>query len=403
MLKSTNFTRSRNTASFSARAPFTGLRSALLVWLSISTAGPAWRLVFAERTNRRRGSPDLAVVAIALMLALAPAVNAQSACDADIDADGVVGAPDIAELLSAWGSCADCRADLNGSGEVNAADLAGLLSFWGEICPHLPWATVLEFTPSPAIVTDSVLRSAIIATGYPWRVRDNGTGIEMLLVPLGTFDMGCSQGSIAHECYSHEQPVHPVTISSAFYLGRYEVTQGQWTSTMKTNPSYFQGLETRPVELVSWNTVQTFLALSALRLPSEAEWEFACRAGTTTPFHSGPGFENGSTDDDVLSLISWWRENAGFQTHAVGGKAANGFGLHDMLGNVSEWCADWYGAYSQDAQTDPEGPVSGNGRVLRGGSWFSAYSHDIRTSERTSYPPRNRNNWTGFRVARSPI
>jgi formylglycine-generating enzyme required for sulfatase activity len=240
-------------------------------------------------------------------------------------------------------------------------------------------------------------------------VRDNGTGIEMLLVPPGTFDMGCIQGSDSYGCNWWEQPVHTVTLTNAFYIGRYEVTQAQWQSKMGSNPSAFQGQAdspSRPVEQVSWNTIQGFLTATGLRLPTEAEWEYACRAGTTTPFHSGPGFPNGTTNDSLVVQIAWYSPccggDSGNQTHAVGSKVANALGVHDMLGNVWEWCNDWYADYPSTAQTNPAGPVSGSARILRGGSWHD-FTLNVRSSDRDNVSaPDYSYNVVGFRVARNP-
>ena len=333
----------------------------------------------------------------------------------DFGLEASVGGDDLAFLLSQWGSM-DAFADLSGNGFVGGDDLAILLSNWGPTpyaggnCNVPAWATVLTYFPDPAVVTNATLRSAIIATGYPWRVRDNGTGIEMLLVPPGTFDMGCIQGSNSYGCYSWEQPVHSVTLTNAYYIGRYEVTQAQWQAKMGSNPSYFQGQAdspSRPVEQVSWNTIQGFLSATGLRLPTEAEWEYACRAGTTTPFHSGPGFPNGTTNDNLVGEIAWYYYNTcsggdGCRTHAVGTKAANALGVHDMLGNVWEWCNDWDGGYSSAAQTNPAGPASGSFRVLRGGAWgYDANS--VRSSNRYGGAPGSATDFAGFRVARAPL
>jgi formylglycine-generating enzyme required for sulfatase activity len=328
----------------------------------------------------------------------------------DFGLEGSVGGDDLAFLLSLWAST-DPFADLSGDGFVGGDDLAILLSNWGETpyaggnCVTLTWATTLEYLPDPAIVTSATLRSAIIATGHPWRVRDNGTGIEMLLVPPGTFDMGCIQGSNSYGCFSFEQPVHTVTLTNAYYIGRYEVTQAQWTAKMGSNPSYFTGQAdspSRPVERVSWNTIQGFLSATGMRLPTEAEWEYACRAGTATPFHSGPGFPNGTTDDNLVSQIAWFNCNGGCNTYAVGTKAANALGLHDMLGNVWEWCGDWYGGYSSVAQTNPTGPGSGSYRVLRGGAWNYGTDY-VRSSGRSGHSPGSSSSYFGFRVARAPL
>ena len=263
------------------------------------------------------------------------------------------------------------------------------------------WATLVELIPDPAVVMDPALNAAITASGLAWRVRDTATQIEMLLVPAGTFTMGCT-ASKAWGCLGDENPTHSVTLTQAFYMGRYEVTQGQCVATMGSNPSYFQGASypdaaNRPVETVSWDTIQGYLSMTGMRLPSEAEWEYACRAGTTTAFN------NGSSDDATVGNIAWYNGNSGNQTHAVGGKAANALGLHDMSGNVWEWMNDRYGStyYSMSPSTNPLGPVFGMNLVLRGGSWYS-YTNLVRSSYRTYLTPDYLSHNFGFRVAKAP-
>ena len=257
------------------------------------------------------------------------------------------------------------------SGTKGTITVPGGFTYQSIVVPA--WATLVEAQPDPAVVTDPALRAAIEATGLAWRVRDTATQMEMMLIPPGSFQMGCIMGSNQYGCYSGEQPVHTVTLTNAFYIGRYEVTQSQWVARMGSNPSSFQGasaevpaaqVPNRPVERVSWNTIQGYLSATGMRLPTEAEWEYACRAGTQTPFY------NGSTDDGTVGALAWYSPNGGNQTRPVGGKAANGFGLHDMLGNVWEWVNDWYDWYPSSAQTNPMGPVNGSYRVIRGGSWI---------------------------------
>ncbi len=268
------------------------------------------------------------------------------------------------------------------------------------------WYIVLEQAPDASVVTNVTLRNAITASGMPWRVQDNWTGIEMLLVPGGTFTMGCS-ASTQYGCGSDESPTHQVTLTNAFYMGRYEVTQAQWTAKMGSNPSYFSGSDSpsRPVEQVSWNMIASgstsFMSLTGLRLPTEAEWEYAYRAGTTTAFHSYPAQPNGFNDDTLLGNIAWFGSNAGDQTHAVGGKLANGLGLHDMAGNVHEWCQDWYGPYSSERVTNPTGPSTGSYRLLRDGSCYS-YSDSCRASKREVSQAYWISKAYGFRVVRNP-
>jgi formylglycine-generating enzyme required for sulfatase activity len=225
--------------------------------------------------------------------------------------------------------------------------------------------------------------------------------MELMLIPPGTFQMGCIMGSDRYGCNEGELPVHQVTLTNPFYLGRYEVTQAQWVAKMGSNPSAFQGQPdsvSRPVEQVSWNRIQVYLGATGMRLPTEAEWEYACRAGTQTPFY------NGSTDDNTVGMLAWYSGNSGGQTHTVGGKAANGFGLYDMIGNVWEWVNDWFGGYPSSPQTNPAGPASNNNnyRVVRGGS-FNYGTDYVRAWSRTTESSSQSTFWFGFRAAKSPL
>ena len=268
----------------------------------------------------------------------------------------------------------------------------------------LSWATVLEQAPIAAVVPDAIVRAKIVASGYPWRVRDNSSGIEMLLIPSGTFTMGCSASNCCG-CNSLENPTHQVTLSKAFYLGKTEVTQAQWQAKMGSNPSNFKNYSnspSRPVENVSWNDIAGFNTATGLRLPSEAEWEYACRGGTTTAFHSMPGYPNGTNDDSLVVNIAWCQYNSlNSATDAVAGKAANALGMYDMSGNVWEWCNDWYGSYAAGNATDPTGPSSGSARVARGGDFLSS-SYSCRSSCRSNIDPDDRLFIVGFRVVRTP-
>ena len=217
--------------------------------------------------------------------------------------------------------------------------------------------------------------------------------------------MGCS-ASNSYACYPDESPTHQVTLTQAFYIGRYEVTQAQWTAKMGNNPSYFGGQPNNPVEQVSWNMIADtggFTSVTGLRLPTEAEWEYAYRAGTTTAFHSYPAQPTGFNDDTLLGNIAWFNSNPENQTHAVGGKLANGLGLHDMAGNVYECCQDWYDStyYASSPTTNPTGPATGSSRLLRGGSWHN-FSDSCRASRRLNFTPGSFYNGAGFRVARNP-
>jgi formylglycine-generating enzyme required for sulfatase activity len=149
------------------------------------------------------------------------------------------------------------------------------------------------------------------------------------------------------------------------------------------------------VEQVSWNTIQGYLSATGFRLPTEAEWEYACRAGTQTPFY------NGSTAEYTVQTLAWYSANSVTQTRPVGGKRANAFGFHDMLGNVREWVNDRYGVYTAVAQTNPTGPASSTTRVVRGGDWWGI-SWSLRSSIRDTSEPHDAFYLIGFRVARTP-
>ena len=228
-------------------------------------------------------------------------------------------------------------------------------------------------------------------------------GMEFVGIPPGEFLMG----STGRYAVVHEQPLTRVRISKGFYLGKYEVTQDEWQAVMGNNPSFHSSCGSCPVEQVSWEDAQAFIGrLNALsgggryRLPTEAEWEYAARAGTTTGTYAGD-IANPFGNNPVLNGIAWYAENSGGRTHPVGQKAPNGFGLYDMLGNVWEWVGDWYGDYPGRAVTDPVGPASGSERVLRGGSWGAGvYARSCRSASRLGFSPGSRFNSMGFRLLR---
>ena len=273
--------------------------------------------------------------------------NLVSACVCDLNQDQTVDSADLGTLLGSYGPCPEATpGDFNFDAVIDSSDLgtmlATMLENFGPCPSDLAWATVLQWNPDPDVVLDADVRAKIVASGFPWRVLDTGTGIELLLIPGGTFTMGCS-ASTSNGCFSSENPTHQVTLSKAFYLGKTEVTQAQWQAKMISNPSYFTSYSdspSRPVETVSWNDIAGFNTATGLRLPSEAEWEYAYRGGTTTAFHSMPGYPNGTNDDSLLGNIAWYSGNNGasgsstFGTRPVAGKAANAFGMYDMSGNV---------------------------------------------------------------------
>ena len=213
----------------------------------------------------------------------------------------------------------------------------------------------------------------------------NGIGIEMVIVKGGTFSMGSDDFG----------PIHSVTLS-VLNIGKTEVTQAQWKAVMGNNPSYFKG-DNLPVESVSWEDVQVFIGkLNAsgkiYRLPTEAEWEYAAQGGVGQEYA-------GTNTESSLGSYAWYSANSGSKTQPAGTKEPNQFGLYDMSGNVWEWCSDWYGSYSSSPQTNPKGPSSGSGRVLRGGSYINRASLS-RVSLRNDYNPGGRINLIGFRLVR---
>ena len=227
----------------------------------------------------------------------------------------------------------------------------------------------------------------------------------MVHVDGGTFTMGgtAEQGN---DVQVRERPIHQVTLSS-YSIGQTEVTQELWQSVMGSNPSYFTGDLKQPVEMVSWNDCQTFIAkLNELtgknfRLPTEAEWEYAARGGNK---HQGYKYSGSNNIDDV----AWYYDNSyapgysdlnlNFIIHAVGTKAPNELGIYDMSGSVHEYCWDWYGEYSSEAQTNPTGPSSGSLRVSRGGGKASKY-YSCRVSSRVYASPETNYSHTGLRLA----
>jgi formylglycine-generating enzyme required for sulfatase activity len=219
----------------------------------------------------------------------------------------------------------------------------------------------------------------------------NSIGMKFVWIPPGTFMMGSpkeEKGRLALETQ------HEVTLTKGFYMSIYTVTQEEWQAVMNNNPSYFKGEKNLPVENVSWEDCQEYIMnlrekdKNSYRLPTEAEWEYCCRARTTTPFHFG---ETISTEQ-----ANYIGGGNGKPT-PVGSFPANAFGLFDMHGNVFQWCQDWFDDYPQNAVTDPQGPEKGFGRVLRGGSWRSL-PQLCRSAHRHSYGPGSRLNNLGFRL-----
>jgi formylglycine-generating enzyme required for sulfatase activity len=237
--------------------------------------------------------------------------------------------------------------------------------------------------------------------------------LNMVAIAPGTFQMGSTAGN------SNEQPVRQVTLSTPFWMGKYEVTQAEYQSVVGNNPSSFQGANapnapSRPVERVSWNNAVAYCqALTAIeqaagrvpqgyqyRLPTEAEWEYCCRAGTTTEWNTGTSLS--TSQANFASALANGTYPSG-QTAVVGSYAPNAFGLHDMHGNVWEWCLDSYAVYAPGPATDPF-VTGGPNRVLRGGNWASSISAFIcRSASRATVTPSVSSNVFGFRVVLAPV
>ena len=231
--------------------------------------------------------------------------------------------------------------------------------------------------------------------------------MDFVLIPAGSFVMGSPPGE-KDRCDDESQ--YEVVLTKSFYMGKFPVTQAQYEAVMGVNPSHFHGeccadSANNPVELVSWDDAQEFckrLSKSAgkpVRLPTEAEWEYACRAGSNTAFCFGD-------DESKLGEYAWHYINSGGKTHPVGQKCPNAYGLHDMHGNVWEWCQDWYGNYlAQGAKAkpakNPTGPATGARRVLRGGSWGND-PWGCRSARRDGGGPDFRFYRIGFRVVVVP-
>jgi formylglycine-generating enzyme required for sulfatase activity len=236
--------------------------------------------------------------------------------------------------------------------------------------------------------------------------KDPVMGMEFVRVKDGCFQMGC--GFWSSDCMDSELPTHEVCLD-AFFMGRFEVTQKQWKEFMGVNPADVQKGDNYPVEMVSWDEANIFIDLLneknnnefTFRLPTEAEWEYACRSGGMLQKYCG---------GNDLEQVGWFRNNSELFTHPVGAKKPNGLGIYDMSGNVYEWVQDWHGFYPDvekqggkpRVMKNPKGPFAGALKVFRGGSWNN-YPQFCRSAQRSGSAPRNKGRLVGFRVVRDVI
>ena len=250
----------------------------------------------------------------------------------------------------------------------------------------------LDFVP----MGDGAVSSGRVATPSGRTYTVPSINYKMVYISPGTFMMGSPSNEPKRDS---DEKQHRFTLTKGFYIGITEVTQGQWRKIMGNNPSRFIR-DNLPVEMVSWNDCREFIRKlnskeggSKYRLPTEAEWEYACRAGSKTMFCFGDS-------DSRLGDYAWYSNNSSSKTHSVAQKKPNAWGLYDMQGNVREWCQDWYGDYPSGHVRDPEGPSSGSDRVERGGSW-SSDARPCRSANRYYFTPVVRSLLLGFRLARS--
>ncbi len=361
-----------------------------------------------SRVVRTEDVPDLGVSDTADVADVVDAVPSDDVADLDIsDTADVADVVDAADVVPS-----DDVADLDISGTADVADVL-------DAADVVPSGGVADLDISDtADVADAV--DAVDA------VEDTGTAPRgFVRIEPGMFTMGSPEGE---EGRDRDEIQHTVTLTRAFLLQSTEVTQGEYEAVMGENPSYFDACGPDcPVELVTWHNAidyanalsiaegldacydeagvviggATVYACEGYRLPTEAEWEYAARAGTTTATYRGNLSDAPliCSSHPNLDPIAWFCGNSDSRTRAVGTRSANAWGLHDMLGNVWEWTSDWYGVYSGDV-VDPEGPTSGSNRVLRGGSW-SSDAVFVRAASRRLFGPASGGSSYGFRLART--
>ncbi len=294
------------------------------------------------------------------------------------------------------GNCVLQYASVLGDGQTNWVTLVTDMTLTGATTNWLDYSGVGQ--------APRFYRAVAATSGAP----TNPNPALLVWINAGTFTMGSPASE--KDRYDWEGPQTVVTLTRGFWMSKYETTQAEYQSVMGSNPSSFTGDPQRPVEQVTWSDATNYCAkltererlagrLPAgyvYRLPMEAEWGYACRAGTTTRFSYGDDLSYTSLGD-----YAWYDSNSGGTTHPVGKKLPNAWGLYDMYGNVWEWCQDWYGTYPGGSVTDPRGPSTGSDRVIRGGCWVHDGGNG-RTARRFNFSPGFRGSILGFRSVLAP-
>ncbi len=297
-----------------------------------------------------------------------------------------------------WGSeswyCRSAFRDALGPYYMNVSRGFRLCRTYDETKPVAPTNTPM---PTPTKTPTPTLEIETITVDIP-DLPEGAKPLEMVFITAGTFMMGSPSSD---KDRGSDETQHQVTLTQDFYIGKYEVTQAQWEAVMGNNPSYFSEMPNNPVEQVSWNDCQEFITKlnqmgqGTFRLPTEAEWEYACRAGTTERFYWGD-----DPNDSQINDYAWYDGNSGYITKEVATKLPNRWGLFDMSGNVWEWCQDWYSDYPSTPVIDPVVTNSGIYRVLRGGCW-SYDARYCRSASRYGSDPDFGYYGSGFRICRT--
>jgi formylglycine-generating enzyme required for sulfatase activity len=356
--------------------------------------------------DKAEGVPEDVADFIVRMMAKDPAQRPQTWGDVAAFFDGVRGRMETGDLNDAGEmaqsqdeeeeeSAGAVRSGLLNTALISAGSIAAILLIASAV--YFGLGAYRETPPSWAEVSPDQVRAAREAGVPVAREIDLGNGqvLQMVLIPAGQFAMGSEDG------YPDEKPRRLVRVSRPFYMSRCEVTQAQYRLIMGANPSAFQGPD-HPVEQVTWADATRFCervgrrAGFLVRLPTEAEWEYACRAGADTPYFFG-------ASPAALDEYAWYQANARGQTHPVGLKRSNPWGLRDVYGNVWEWCRDWFDEayYASGDPVDPPGPAMGSRRSLRGGAWDRT-AENVRSSVRGYSPPDKPGPADGFRVVAVP-